>query len=180
VAPDSARSRSFCIAQNPFFGDVRVRHQRGSPASMFAPCPSSHLSRGSCTRNLCLQPFPRSHLGTSPVVLLDIDYFQRSDLLPNDRQDFLLLAACLYGLSAFQPRIRTIHPSPIAPELTLNAKFFNACATPGLLSNLLPAFTTTLIDVVGCPLSIPATLTPDASETVAYVRAAARADRWAS
>jgi hypothetical protein len=75
-----------------------------------------------------------------------------------------------------QIRQPTSEPSP--PGLTLNAKFFNACATPGRVSYRLPALTTTLIVVVGCPLSMPATLTPDASATVAYVRAAAaRVDR---
>jgi hypothetical protein len=52
----------------------------------------------------------------------------------------------------YQLRIQVLPTptSPLAnPRLTLKAKFFKACATPGKVSYLLPALTTTLIEVVG-------------------------------
>lgn len=56
---------------------------------------------------------------------------------------------------------------------TLNAKFFKACATPGLGSYRLPALTRKVSAVVGWPWSTAATLTPEtfASTTVANERA---------
>ena len=56
-------------------------------------------------------------------------------------------------------------------ELTLKAKFFRACATPGLGSYLLPALIRKVTADVGWLLSMAATLNPALSTAVSKVRA---------
>ena len=58
---------------------------------------------------------------------------------------------------------------------TLKAKFWRACATPGLFSNLLPPLTRKVTEDVASPLSTAATLTPEDSTTVANDLTALRA-----
>lgn len=63
---------------------------------------------------------------------------------------------------------------PYQHFLTLKAKFFRALATPGFVSNLLPALTRTVTDEVGWLASVVATLSPALSTTVANERVAIR------
>lgn len=64
----------------------------------------------------------------------------------------------------------SINLDTVAPQLTLNAKFLSAFATPGFGSNLLPALIRKVTAEVGWLWSTAATFRPAESTTVANVR----------